>query len=38
MCIRDSVSTGMLVSVFVAFKPEWLLTYSDERYLPRSDA
>lgn len=34
----EGVSTGMLVSVFVAFKPEWLLTYSDERYLPRSDA
>lgn len=30
----EAVSTGMLVSVFVAFKPEWLLTYSDRRYLP----
>ncbi len=32
----EAVSTGMLVSIFVAFKPEWLLTYSDERYLPES--
>ena len=31
----EAISTGMLTSIFVAFKPEWLLTYSDERYLPR---
>lgn len=30
----EAVSTGMLTSIFVAFKPEWLLTYSDARYLP----
>lgn len=30
----EAFSTGMLVAIFVAFKPEWLLTYSDERYLP----
>jgi uncharacterized membrane protein len=30
----EAISTGMLVAIFVAFKPEWLLTYSDERYLP----
>lgn len=30
----EAISTGMLVAVFVAFKPDWLLTYSDERYLP----
>ena len=30
----EAVSTGMLTAVFVAFLPEWLLTYSDGRYLP----
>lgn len=30
----EAISTGMLVAVFVAFKPQWLLTYSDLRYLP----
>jgi uncharacterized membrane protein len=30
----EAISTGMLVSIFVAFKPHWLLTYSDRRYLP----
>jgi uncharacterized membrane protein len=30
----EAFSTGMLVAIFVAFKPEWLLTYSDKRYLP----
>lgn len=30
----EAISTGMLTSIFVAFKPEWLLTYSDARYLP----
>lgn len=30
----EAISTGMLTSIFVAFKPEWLLTYSDTRYLP----
>jgi uncharacterized membrane protein len=30
----EAFSTGMLVAIFVAFKPHWLLTYSDERYLP----
>jgi uncharacterized membrane protein len=24
----------MLCAVFVAFRPEWLATYSDRRYLP----
>jgi uncharacterized membrane protein len=32
----DAVATGMLTSVFVAFRPAWLATYSDARYLPRS--
>lgn len=30
----EGFSTGMLVAIFVAFKPEWVLTYSDARYLP----
>lgn len=30
----DAVLTGMLCSIFVAFRPEWLATYSDRRYLP----
>jgi uncharacterized membrane protein len=24
----------MLVAIFVAFKPEWLATYTDQIYLP----
>jgi uncharacterized membrane protein len=32
----DSVLTGMLVAIFVAFRPEWLATYSDRLYLPAS--
>lgn len=31
----DAVATGMLTSIFVAFRPQWLATYSDRRYLPR---
>ncbi len=30
----EAISTGMLTAIFVAFKPEWMLTYSDARYLP----
>jgi uncharacterized membrane protein len=30
----DAVTTGMLTAVFVAFRPQWLATYSDRRYLP----
>jgi uncharacterized membrane protein len=30
----DAVATGMLVAIFVAYRPEWLLTWSDRRYLP----
>jgi uncharacterized membrane protein len=33
----EAISTGMLTAIFVAFKPEWLLTYSDQRYLPGSN-
>jgi len=34
----EAISTGMLVAVFVAFKPQWLLTYSDLQYLPGKPA
>lgn len=30
----EAFSTGMLTAIFVAFKPQWMLTYSDARYLP----
>lgn len=29
----EAVLTGMLTAIFVAFKPAWLLTWSDRRYL-----
>ena len=31
----DAFLTGMVVAIFVAYKPEWLATYSDRLYLPR---
>lgn len=31
----DAFLTGMLVAIFVAFRPQWLATYSDRLYLPR---
>ena len=33
MAWADAIVTGMLTAVFVAYKPEWLLTWSDARYL-----
>ena len=30
----EAISTGMITAIFVAFRPEWMLTYSDARYLP----
>ena len=30
----DAFITGMLVAIFVAYKPHWLATYSDRIYLP----
>lgn len=30
----EAVATGMITAVFVAFRPQWLLTYSDRLYLP----
>ena len=32
----DAFITGMLVAIFVAFRPQWLATYADRIYLPRS--
>ena len=32
----DAFLTGMFVAIFVAYRPEWLATYSDRLYLPRS--
>ncbi|MBD3893105.1 hypothetical protein [Hydrogenophaga sp.] len=33
MAWGDAFITGMLVAIFVAFAPQWLATWSDERYL-----
>lgn len=33
MAWGEAFSTGMLVAIFVAFKPQWLASWSDERYL-----
>lgn len=30
----DAFLTGMFVSIFVAYRPQWLATYSDRLYLP----
>jgi uncharacterized membrane protein len=35
MAWAEAVLTGMLTAIFVALRPEWLLTWSDKRYLPR---
>lgn len=35
MAWGEAFATGMLVAIFVAFKPQWLATWSDSRYLPR---
>lgn len=32
----DAFMTGMFVAIFVAFRPQWLATYSDRIYLPRT--
>ena len=32
----DAWLAGMLVAIFVAFRPEWLATYTDRLYLPSS--
>lgn len=33
MAWGDAFLTGMLVAIFVAFQPQWLATWSDQRYL-----
>lgn len=38
MAWGDAVLTGMMVAIFVAFKPEWLATWSDQRYLQKPPA
>ncbi len=35
MAWGDGFVTGMLTAIFVAFKPEWLATWSDQLYLKR---
>lgn len=30
----EAFATGMFTAIFVAFRPEWMATYSDARYLP----
>lgn len=35
MAWGDGFVTGMLTAIFVAFKPQWLATWSDQLYLPR---
>ena len=34
MAWGEAFGTGMFTAIFVAFRPAWMLTYSDERYLP----
>ena len=31
----EAFLTGMLVAIFVAYRPQWLATYADRIYLPR---
>jgi len=35
MAWGEALLTGMLTAIFVAYRPQWLLTWSDRRYLPR---
>ena len=35
MAWGDAFLTGMFAAIFVAFVPQWLATWSDERYLER---
>ncbi len=35
MAWGDAFLTGMAAAIFVAFAPQWLATWSDQRYLPR---
>jgi uncharacterized membrane protein len=38
MAWGDAFLTGLVVAVFVAFAPQWLATWSDERYLKQPDS
>lgn len=38
MAWGDAFLTGMCTAIFVAFKPEWLATWSDRRYLAPPDS
>jgi len=35
LCWGESMLTGMLVAIFVAYRPQWLTTFRDEIYLVR---
>jgi uncharacterized membrane protein len=35
LCWGESILTGMLVAVFVAYRPQWMTTFRDEIYLVR---
>lgn len=35
MAWGEAFATGMLTAIFVAFRPQWLASWSDARYLPR---
>ncbi|QBK05561.1 hypothetical protein DW355_13180 [Hylemonella gracilis] len=36
MAWADAVVTGLLTAIFVAYRPQWLATWSDTLYLPKS--
>jgi uncharacterized membrane protein len=36
MAWGEAFATGMLTAIFVAFRPQWLASWSDARYLPPS--
>lgn len=36
MAWGDAITTGMLTAIFVAYRPEWLATWSDPLYLKNS--
>lgn len=35
LCWGESMLTGMLVAIFVAYRPQWMTTFRDEVYLAR---
>lgn len=36
MAWSDAITTGMLTAIFVAYRPEWLATWSDSLYLSKN--